>query len=349
MRVALWGYYGPNYGDNIMLKVIIDYLNKMHIEVEIVDLYDISNYLNIDTKIIKFKEKNKLQKLYSLYKLSKKNVINIWGGGTIFTDCDGDGNFGYFRMIKIFGGKIAYLGIGIGKLTNKERIEKTKYLLKKCEFSIFRDNTSLEKANNLSKSKNYYLAEDLSYIYFNKFITKQVQYSNYVLLTWRNLVGYMNKQQEKDLMTDIVESCIKLCDDYNIKNVLLVPLDEKFDNESCEYILKMFNNKINVYIDDDNSIDNVTNLICNAKFHFSGRLHGCIASEFFNTPTYGLSYSLKMKYFYQSISSNDYFDIYKEKIDYEKIKNIVDNKKCVSKSKFVSGANKNLHLLRELL
>lgn len=349
MKIALWGYYGPNYGDNIMLKVIIDYFNNKHIEVEIIDLYDINNRIHMGDKITKFRNLNKFEKLYKLYKLSNKNTINIWGGGTIFTDCDGDGNFGFFKKIKFFGGKIAYLGIGIGKLTIKERVEKATYLLNKCEFAIFRDNSSLKRANDLSKNKNFYLAEDLSYIYFDNFKPNQVKYDNYILLTWRNLIGYMNKEQENKLMSEVVDTCNKLCNEYNIKNVVLAALDEKFDVESCKCILKMFNDNLNVQIDLDYSVDNITDLIFNAKFHFSGRLHGCVASEYFNIPTLGISYSPKMKYFYQSISSNDYFDIYKEKIDYEKIKTIINNKKHYSKSNLVLKANKNFDLLSKLL
>jgi polysaccharide pyruvyl transferase WcaK-like protein len=350
MKIALWGYYGPNYGDNIMLKVIVDYFNNQQIEVEIIDFYDTNNRLNINhTKVSKFRNLNKFQKVIKLYKLSNKDIINIWGGGTIFTDCDGDGNFRFFKLIKLFGGKFAYLGIGIGKLTIKERIKKAIYLLSKCEFSIFRDNSSLKKANNLSKNINYYLAEDLSYIYFNKFRAKQVKYNNYILITWRNLIGYMNKKQENKLMSDVVHVCTKLCNELNIKNIVLTALDENFDIESCNIISKMFDDNLNVQIDLNISVDNITNLICNAKFHFSGRLHGCVASEYFNIPTYGISYSPKMRYFYESISSNDYIDIYKEKIDYEKVKAIINNKKHYSKSKFVLKANENFDLLNKLL
>ncbi len=350
MKIVLWGYYGPNYGDNIMLKVIIDYLKNKNIEVQIIDLYDTTNRLYKNhTKILKFKDLNKFYKLIMLYKLSNKDILNLWGGGTIFTDSDCDGNYRYFQLIKLFGGKFAYLGIGIGNLTIKERIKKSIYLLSKCEFSIFRDGSSLKKADDLSKNRNYYLAEDLSYVYFNKFKPNKVKCDNYILITWRNLEGYMDKEKENKLMIDVVNTCTRLCNELNIKNIVLLALDEKLDAENCNIINKMFNDNFNVQFDTDNSIDNITNVIFNAKFHFSGRLHGCIASEYFNTPTYGILYSLKMKYFYQSISSNDYFDIYKEKINYEKVKAIIIDKKCFSKSKFLTGANKNFHLLSELI
>ncbi|WP_368490079.1 polysaccharide pyruvyl transferase family protein [Clostridium sp. BJN0013] len=351
MKIALWGYYGPNYGDNIMLKVIIDYFNNKHIEVEIIDLFGIkgSNTLHTDSKITKFKEFNKVKKLYELYRLSNKDTINIWGGGTIFTDCDGDGNFKFFKLIKLFGGKFSYLGIGIGKLTIKERIEKAIYLLSKCEFAIFRDSSSLKKANDLSSNENYYLAEDLSYIYFNEFKIKKVKYDEYVLITWRNLIRYMDKEQEKKLMNDVVNACSKLCNELNIKNIVLSALDENYDIEGCNVISKMFNDNFNIQIDLDNNIDNITNLICNAKFHFSGRLHGCIASEYFNVPTYGMSYSPKMRYFYESISSNDYFDIYEEKVNYKKIKAIINSKKRYSKSRLLIKSTENFDFLSKLL
>ncbi|MGI8351372.1 polysaccharide pyruvyl transferase family protein [Niallia circulans] len=335
MGVALWGYYGFNYGDDIMMETILNHLLNRNITVELVDhlnsgLEEKYGDRSEKLKVIPYYKYTRLQKFKALKKLSKES-INIWGGGTVFTDVDGIGNHRIFSIIKLLGGRIGYIGIGIGQLTIKDRIRKTKHLLKVSDFTVFRDENSLKKANELVKRADYLLAEDMAYLYFSKLdytnLTFNKEKEKYVLVTWRNLKNYMGKEKENELMNIIVEG-IKNLKKYGMEQVILAALDTRHDNESCEILQRKLNEEnIKVFIEQDSSINNITALIKNCAFHFSGRLHGSVASELMNIPTISLSYSPKMAYFYESINSINYFDVYDETFNLIQLNKLIDKNK----------------------
>lgn len=325
MKVVLWGYYGSNYGDNIMLETLLDYFYEKKIRVELVDLYNRNfkyqyenQYSNV--KVVTYNELTRFEKLMKLIEFSKAK-INLWGGGTIFTDADGDGNYKEFTRVKFLGGRIGYVGVGIGDLTIKERINKTQKLLKKSDFLIFRDENSYNRANKLAKKNYYYLVEDLAYVHFNNVLQniknyEAAKYNNYILISWRNLVRYMSADYEEKLMDSIIDCISLIFDKYGCDKVILSALDTKYDVESCETLkFKLKNKGVSVIFDKDSSIHNITSLIYNSSFHLSGRLHGSIASEVLNVPTLSLAYSPKIIYFYESINSKNYIDIYEDNMN----------------------------------
>src|SRR5690625_7066174 len=59
----------------------------------------------------------------------------------------------------------------------------------------------------------------------------------------------------------------------------------------------------------------ITNLIINSTIYISGRIHESIASQYFDVSTISLAYSPKIKYFYNSIDSINYIDIYNDKLN----------------------------------
>ena len=328
LKVVLWGYYGPNYGDNIMLEVLLEYFNKKNIKVTLIQMYDftlqykIHRYNNVE--IIPFNYYSRLEKLKALKTLAKAD-LNLWGGGTIFTDTDGDGNYRYFSLIKFFGGKIGYIGVGIGNLTDKKRIKKTKKLLSWSSLSVFRDKISLKRAQKLVPNQNYQLAEDLVYVWLNSRENINDQVSNkYILLTWRNLRGYLRFEKELELMKDTIDVIKYIMKKNSIQKVKLVALDTNLDVDSCRILYKLLKTKnVNVEFDIDSSISNITDLIVNSYIHFSGRLHGSLVSEYYGINTITLSYSPKIQYFYESINSKRYLDIYKNKINIESVDKIL--------------------------
>lgn len=353
MSIAIWGYYGSNYGDDIMLEVILDYLKEQSVEVKLVDLYcgKLNYYLNNryeNVEVINFGKLSRNNKLRVLKTLANCK-INVWGGGTIFTDSDGDGNFRFFSIIKALGGKIGYLGVGLGTLTKRERIIKTRMLLSMSSLTIFRD----EKSSNMAKSltnKKFYTVEDLSYIFFGKSFNKSIEKfkDDYILVTWRNLSAYVPFSIESKLMDELVDIIDLLIKDGKYKRVILSALDTNYDVESCRIISNKLTNKGIVFsFDIDSSIENITSLIDKAGFHFSGRLHGSVASEILGTPTLSLSYSPKIEYFYESINSNNFINIYNDTMNYEKINKIIlDNKiACIDIEEKVSLAKKNFKYL----
>ncbi|WP_445491760.1 polysaccharide pyruvyl transferase family protein [Niallia sp. 03133] len=357
MKVALWGYYGTNYGDDIMMDVILRYFEKQGAHIKLIDIYNHNLQLKIQNKyknieVVNYYEYSKIKKLKIVKALAKYD-INLWGGGTIFTDSDGDGNFSSFASIVNLGGKIGYIGVGIGSLNKKNRYLKTKYLLKRSKFTVFRDEISLKRAEKYTGLNRFKLAEDLAYMYFHNLgdISKY-KLNNYVLVTWRNLIGYMSKDQELLLMDEVVEKVHNLMNEKNYSNVVLSALDTDFDIESCLILKDKFTKKgVEVYFDEDSSIENITNIIYNAQFHFSGRLHGSIASEFFKVPTLSLSYSPKIDYFYKSINSDKYYDIYSNNPIKDSLIEDIFKESSLNYhfEKKVENSMENFHYLREYL
>lgn len=327
MKVALWGYYGPNYGDNIMMQVILNFFAENNIKVEIVDMFNLSTLMNSNGTYTLYapkerycqpnsKWKSRFYRLMTTLKLSRSNILNIWGGGTIFTDCDGDGNFGYFKRIKQFGGKFAYIGVGIGALTKQERIDKTEWLLQNSSFANFRDEKSIAIAKKYNPDGAFNRSEDLSYVYFKKFQPTNNSYGKYILISWRNLVRYFDEGYENQLMKNVISLVQQLCIQNDIHKIVLSALDINYDQVSSTQLKKLIGivakeMHLEVEIVNTTDVDEISNLIYHAQYHICGRLHGCVASEFFGVKTLGLSYSKKINYFYDSIDRVNYIDLTK--------------------------------------
>ena len=353
MEVALWGYYGTNYGDDIMMDVILSYFQEKGVKTKLIDIYGgnleekcQNKYKNLE--VINYYKYTRLEKIQITKQLASLD-LNIWGGGTIFTDADGDGNFNSFATIKAFGGKIGYIGVGIGALEKRSREFKTKYLLKRSEIVIFRDVNSLDRAIKYVNEKSFFeVSEDIAYSYFNSLKSiPNSKYNDYILLTWRNLVGYVSKDRELLLMDHVLEKAVGLVKEKEYSGVVLSALDENFDHESCSILEKKLK-KLNVpvFYDKDSSISNINSLIKNSAFHISGRLHGSIASEFFGVPTLSLSYSPKINYFYKSLESDCFYDIFSTApIEDKLIDRILNNNEKYDFSDKIKNSQKNFLLI----
>ncbi|WP_162990158.1 polysaccharide pyruvyl transferase family protein [Mesobacillus foraminis] len=356
MKIALWGFYGHNYGDDVMLNIIIDYCLKSNIDVEVIDMFDgcLKETLKLKSvKVFNWKNSNKFEKINKLIRLSKNNVINIWGGGTIFTDTEGDGNYKIFKIIKILGGKFGYLGVGIGKLTSKSRINKTSYLLGKSEITVLRDEDSYNRSHKYSSNNDkLYLAEDLSFIYFDK-LEKNIpiiKKDSYILITWRNLRNYMSSSEENILMKKVVDYSIRLKKNKGYKKIVLLAINSVSDTKSCIELKTIFSNRgEEVVFNENSSIVNITKVISEASFHFSGRLHGSVASEYYKIPTLSLSYSPKIEYFYKSINRNNFVDIFKEEITFDLIDKITMDNQTIDFKEKVKSAHLNFDYLDNYL
>lgn len=307
-KLNIWGYYGVNYGDDIMLQVLINELEGLNIDISIIQEYNnVNNKVDLkSSNIINIDEKLSLKNLKIARELAL-NSINIWGGGTIFTDCDGDGNFRNFFYVNLVGGSFAYVGIGIGKITKVGRKLKTNYLLSRCDFATFRDPFSIQYSKVQKNKDKFSLVNDLSYCYFDKYRKKHLKKTkDYLLITWRNLVGYYSKSEEESYMEEMIDLALNIYKKNNLSSIKLMAMDDNFDIECCKKIKDILDTKgVNSQIISDRSIDEITKIIDEAYFHLSGRLHGSIASEFLQTNYLSLSYSQKMDYFHKMINKEN--------------------------------------------
>lgn len=325
MRLLITGYYGAgNFGDDIMLESICKKIleENKNVKISILKMFDrkIEVDLPKKVKVINFhKVKGIFRNAAMKFLLSKHDML-LWGGGTCFTDCDGDGFYNYMKMAKEKGLKIGYLGVGVGSLTKAERINKTKYLMENLDFISLRDKKSYEYClKNVPYADNkVHLAEDLAYLYFENEKLREVNEKketgkNDIIISWRDLAGYIYEEKEEFLLDELIHCCeILLANENN--NILILPLDDRKDIPKNKYIynkLKDIDEKRVSLILNKTPKEKVE-ILKNSNVNISGRLHGIFVSKLYGIKTIGLSYSVKINEFLKSIGrEEDCLDIFK--------------------------------------
>lgn len=313
MKINIWGYYGTNYGDNIMLMCILQKLIPLKIKVSVISTEQIilrGEYSNIKTYDLS--KMNRFKKVILLITSVSRKVLNVYGGGTIFTNTEGDGNYNFFHKIARLKGKIAYLGIGMEDLVLLDRIKKAEYLLKKSSFITFRDRGSLDIASKIFNDGRYFLTEDLVYPYLSQIKNDNIDVGDYIVLAWRSISNLYGVEYEEKLMNNITLLLFKIAEILDFNKILLLVTDEKQDKDSTIKLSKKlsvnFNNKTSIKIDVSDT-NEITNILRKSRFNICARLHCCIVSEYFNVPTLAISYSRKIESFYESIAKKNYIKL----------------------------------------
>lgn len=360
MVVSLWGYYGFNYGDDIMMELFIDELTKKNAKVIIVDSHagnlkqKVKNRKNVE--VIDFFHLSKKEKFKTLSWLAKTTDLNFWGGGTVFTDEDADGNFRFFLTLKLLGGKIGYISVGIGDMKRASRKLKTKVLIKLTSIITLRDEKSYLTSKAINSNNSFHF-EDVTYYYFNRYKTQSKKVAehkkdNYLLVSFRSLENYFGKENEGKAADQLAEVIPDLMKKYQFSQVIFLPLDVK-DVEINKKIQHSLDDSIKSQLLTNTSVDEMTEIIRDSSIYISGRLHGSVASEFFGIPTISLSYSNKINYFYESINFPYYIDLRKEDILLDKVETILRVKNEVAhsaiKKEAVDKAYSNINQLLTVL
>ncbi|AXT57332.1 hypothetical protein D1815_16860 [Aquimarina sp. AD1] len=363
-KITIVGYLGyDNLGDDLMLDCLIENIQKSYPKLEIdVLTKETENIKSIVKKhkninIYFFKNNNKLGNLKLYLKSILGSKLTIWSGGTCFSDEDGVGNFLYFFINMLLLRKFAYVGIGIGNLTNKNSIFKSKLLLNRMAFASFRDKKSFEKASLLSKNNNIYLTSDLSYIFdINKYKIKVEK--PYVLVSLRDLTSYYTKDSLIARKESVIKFIEKIIEDDGKLKIFFLPIDSIKDynvnrNVYDRLIKKHKNSDITFF--ENPSFESKIELIAGAELNISERLHSMVLSKLYNKKCLALSYSPKIDRFFTEINDQNYFS-HVEVITYEKLVEMHEN---VRNSEFADLAEilsvkkalayKNVSILKQYL
>jgi len=327
MKISLWGYYGFNYGDDIMMNLFLKELEEKDVQVILIDSHNGNlkeKVNNTNVQVIEYWKLTKFNKIKMLFKLARETKLNIWGGGTVFTDVDNDGNFLNFILLKLFGGKIGYISVGIGEIKKTSRKIKTKLLIKLSNLISLRDKKSFEYSRNINPKISHY-SEDVTYYYFQNFNTKTDENKDYLLISFRKLSKYYDEARELSLANQLISIIPDFMNKNNLSKIVLLPLDKQ-DNDINKYIADSLSNSFETTMLTTTDVDEMTGLIKNSSIYISGRLHGSVASEFFDISTLTLSYSNKIEFFYSSINKH-FIDLNKEGIDHKKVYQILENNK----------------------
>ena len=243
----------------------------------------------------------------------------IFGGGTCFTDSSGDGSFKLFMLAKLLGCHLAYIGVGIGNLSYRSRILKTKVLLHLSDFITFRDNRSYDYGLAIAGkalNKKIYKTEDLCYLDIDYQLSKIVPKTKTTQPLWvisvRPLGQYLSGEKLYRFWHNWIEWLCDLIEENKpVKIIFLaiddqrdIPISEKICNSLRERNLHYNNFQINVI--KKITADEKCTVLASADHIIAMRLHAILLGCAMKVPTFGVSYCKKVSSFYQSIGS-DYF------------------------------------------
>jgi len=290
MQINLLGYYGMrNIGDDLMLNNLLKYfLSKP--QISRINVFCREAYYQ-PLERVKYFPLNKISRLQKMIQLMKNN-FTFWGGGTcIYQSTASKGLFELRNMqqlVKSSRNKFIFLGIGIGKLESNKYLKAARDLLKDSDYCYFRDEDSLNRANNIWSQGKYCLGGDLAFltdiILDKKTCTKIEKIS---------FSGHYNfhKVEPKRFAWQL----INLINHFNCKLYFLpahtgtVYNDNDFHRKIAGYLPEK-----NYEICEWNNPLEYQNKLSNMDFHIGIRLHSLILADLYSIPNLGINYSPKI-------------------------------------------------------
>lgn len=311
--ITLLGYYGAyNFGDDLMMESITDELLTYDKSINLITYSKPVAYERYNKIYYFWKDNGRLNNLSNFSKIVHDSDLIVWGGGTCFTDEDGDGFFIYMLYAKlVLRKKIAYMGVGIGKLKKLKSNVKLYILLNICDYISLRDPYSYVITKRIKKHKytcidlveDYALYTVRKYKFYNSTRNNEQQ----LLISWRNLHSYDSQPSLESLMCYIFNLIMK----YNIKKVVLIDADSSLDEDINEIIYQHLLEKcklINIYYDHTKIYSEKLIRIVESNYIITSRLHIAVAgNEFKDKIIYVYNYSPKINYFVSETANDNMF------------------------------------------
>lgn len=306
MTITIIGYYGCNFGDDLMLQgLITKYDNK-----------------NCNLIVLSYADLNLNDITYNKCRLSSYNIKNIslkekikifhiseyviWGGGSCFNDVNGTGAIKQMLLAKFVNPhiKVIYSAIGIDIKSNKlHKLYLHLAILIAHEFSV-RDKMSLE---TVKKYKKVFLCKDL--IYINTPLLASIipcQLDNYLLISYRNINEYFPKNS-KIYLKYFISYIIRLAYKNKIRNIVVFNCDiieDSDDNLTIFKNLKKDMPNTNIIYNDTTDTKEICSLIKGADMVITGRLHAAVIANYYNKRFQLLNYSKKNEAFVAEAKKN---------------------------------------------
>lgn len=307
-KVVLVGHYGSgNYGDDMMLQALIDEYSGSAESVTVVFFND--QTFGIDLKggrSVLIKRDNKLRMLSEWAKILWVNDLVIWGGGTCFTDEEGDGFFLGMMVAKFFRRDFAYRSVGIGNLVRLSRKAKAYLLLRLCSYVSFREKASIAASVKLLGYKGKYCVceEDLGERYLKALSLESLSVSEsvpYIVVAWRDLSAYQGGHQ----IDQLLEFLRGLIEGFS-NRVVILDVDNLVDAEINNVLESRLKEQagLNVLRSKGLSFSAKNSLVANAAVVVTARLHIGIAAINFSVPVYIYPYSPKISYAFSDCSAD---------------------------------------------
>lgn len=319
MRFLVQGYYGrSNFGDDLLLKVVISKLNECFKGAEFRILSDglgierLSRDLGLSADI--FIPVNHTSKIVS--SMHWADVL-LWGGGTCLHD---SGFCGFWRnlLAKAMGCKVVWIGIGMDHLVRIRSKLKANVCALTCDLMILRDSVSLTMARKAFPFlRNVHLAEDLVWLH-SLHKGKRFQSQKELVVTWRDFSKQISSTENTLLLIEIAKSIIDLIHTRGLESVKVVNLagnvDFQFNLKAAEILreeIESLGMGISVSFLENPSINEALHSLQNASLVISGRMHPFIVAKLFGVPSLPIVYATKVDTYAHYFSNQSSIDITK--------------------------------------
>ncbi|MGM0880090.1 MAG: polysaccharide pyruvyl transferase family protein [Bacillota bacterium] len=303
-ELTLVGYYGVNnFGDDLMLKSIIDELCKFELKINVITFAPIP-WLDQRVNVFVRKEGKRLEKSRFFHSVIRNSSLILWGGGTVFTDEDGDGYFLSMMYAKLFGKKFAYVGVGIGNMTKFSRRLKTRLLCNMAKYISFRDKSSYNQALQwrITNKKMIEKIEDPANYLLQKLVAEEPGESldkRNMVLAWRDLREY-DQTTIGNNYEEVARLCLELCLDHEVDEIILLDTDSTVDqhvNHELFELIHQINSNISVQYNRSTSFEDKLDCLKRSNIILTSRLHVAVTASFLKKKCYVYNYSPKIKYF----------------------------------------------------
>ena len=318
-EIILLGYYGAgNLGDDLMLRGLVAALLKADpiVIINIVSYYKRPLPVPESPRVRVVRATSLVTKLARLIPLFIRCRLAFFGGGTPFTDSEGDGSYKFFRLAHLLGCRFGYIGVGIGRLNCPKRHKRAVWLLNRCDLATFRDPTSLRRAIELVGGNDVgrmHLTEDLCYLDLSAHLLPRrvtrdaTATSQRVLVSWRELCGEVGVSRDAELAMRFTQALRRIAETRSLASVTLLPLDPTVDlhaHQRLAVLLKEALPGVEIRSVTEASLDRVLEIISSADIYMSVRLHGAFIGKVLGVPTISFGYSPKIRYYFDSIGSS---------------------------------------------
>ncbi|MCF7918813.1 MAG: polysaccharide pyruvyl transferase family protein [Candidatus Cloacimonetes bacterium] len=295
MQINLLGYYGfHNIGDDLMLQNLCTYFLNSG-KVQQINVFCRHAYYS-SRPGVRYYPLNRFSRLQKAFLLIK-NRYTFWGGGTcIYQAENSKGLFELRRLqkiVKTFGNRFGFLGIGIGQLRDEKYISTAKKLLLDSDYNYFRDADSLQKAASLTDRDDLLLGGDLVFL---SDITPQIHASKDIKKISFS-ANYNGTSQSADYYSSQLLNIIN----YFKCKLYFLPAHTGIDFNDNDFHHKIAEKLPagTFHICDWKQPVDFIQKLADMDFHIGSRLHSLVLADMLGIPGIGITHSPKIKYYLQ--------------------------------------------------
>lgn len=309
MKCSIVGYYGANFGDLLMLKVLLDSVESHMDEIFIFTYGDKARLEGL------LKGRRDYAKL-RVVGLAGGGVVArfvgavrgsrfiAWGGGTCFMDEGGTGGVKYMLIAKAMGVPVYYIGVGVDSCS---KLSTKAYVAVSCLLSdgVFaRDGASsatFSKYAVLGGRSKIGLMPDLAYgLDYGAIDTNRGGAERALVVCLRGLEGYV--KDPNAVTSRLLALGERIARDLECVKVVVLVGDAEVDSEVSEVAESYFSQRhLPVRIVDGAHLEESLDAIRDASFVLSVRLHPAVVAQSFGVPYALFNYSAKNLKFLEQV------------------------------------------------